>query len=96
MLATTGYYANGEVGTLYYFTEHFKYDPHADHTLLIGPYDDGAMQHGAPANLRGYQLDQAALVDLRELRYQWFDHIFKGAEKPAALSDRVNLPGDGE
>lgn len=90
VLATTGYYANGEVGTLYYFTEHFKYDPHANHTLLIGPYDDGAMQHGAPANLRGYQLDPAALVDLRELRYQWFDHIFKGAEKPAALSDRVN------
>jgi predicted acyl esterase len=27
---------------------------------------------------------------LRELRYQWFDHIFKGGEKPAALSDRVN------
>ena len=91
VLATTGYYASGEVGTLYYFTEHYKYDPHANHTLLIGPYDDGAMQHGAPANLRGYQLDQAALVDLRELRYQWFDHIFKGAEKPAALSDRVNF-----
>jgi len=91
VLATTGYYANGEVGTLYYFTEHFKYDPHANHTLLIGPYDDGAMQHGAPANLRGYQLDPAALVDLRELRYQWFDHIFKGAEKPAALADRVNF-----
>ena len=91
VLATTGYYANGEVGTLYYFTEHFKNDPHANHTLLIGPYDDGAMQHGAVANLRGYQLDQAALVDLRELRYQWFDYIFKGAEKPAALSDRVNF-----
>lgn len=91
VLATTGYYANGEVGTLYYFTEHFKYDPHANHTLLIGPYDDGAMQHGAPANLRGYQLDPAALIDLRELRYQWFDSIFKGTEKPAALADRVNF-----
>ena len=90
ILATTGYYAGGEVGTLYYFTEHYRYDPHANHTLLIGPYDDGSMQHGAPANLRGYQLDQAALLDLRELRYQWFDHIFKGADKPAALQDRVN------
>ena len=90
VLATTGYYAGGEVGTLYYFTEHYRYDPHANHTLLIGPYDDGAMQHGAPANLQGYQLDQAALLDLRELRYQWFDHIFKGADKPAALQDRVN------
>jgi putative CocE/NonD family hydrolase len=90
VLATTGYYASGEVGTLYYFTEHYRYDPHANHTLLIGPYDDGSMQHGAPANLQGYPLDQAALIDLRELRYQWFDHIFKGAEKPAALQDRVN------
>ena len=53
VLATTGYYASGEVGTLYYFTEHYEYDPHANHTLLIGPYDDGSMQHGAPANLRG-------------------------------------------
>jgi putative CocE/NonD family hydrolase len=90
VLATTGYYASGEVGTLYYFSEHYRYDPHANHTLLIGPYDDGSMQHGAPANLQGYQLDPAALIDLRELRYQWFDHIFKGAETPAALQDRVN------
>lgn len=91
VLATTGYYASGEVGTLYYFTEHLKADPHANHTLLIGPYEDGSMQHGAAANLQGYALDQVALLDLRELRYQWFDHIFKGAEKPALLQDRVNF-----
>ena len=90
VLATTGYYAGGEVGSLYYFTEHYRADPHANHTLVIGPYDDGAMQHGAPANLQGYQLDQNALIDLRELRYQWFDYIFKGAERPALLQDRVN------
>jgi putative CocE/NonD family hydrolase len=90
VLATTGYYAGGEVGTLYYFTEHLKADPHANHTLLIGPYDDGSMQHGAPANLQGYTVDQNALIDLRELRYQWFDSIFKGAEKPALLKDRIN------
>jgi hypothetical protein len=79
------------VGTLHYFTEHFKADPHANHVLLIGPYDDGSMQHGAPANLQGYALDQNALVDLRELRYQWFDSVFKGTEKPALLQDRVNF-----
>jgi len=90
VLATTGYYAGGEVGTLYYFTEHYRADPHANHTLLIGPYDDGSMQHGAPANLQGYPVDQSALLDLRELRYQWFDYIFKGADKPALLQDRVN------
>lgn len=90
VLATTGYYAGGEVGTLHYFTEHYKADPHANHTLLIGPYEDGSMQHGTAANLQGYVLDPAALLDLRELRYQWFDHVFKGAEKPALLQDRVN------
>jgi predicted acyl esterase len=40
--------------------------------------------------LRGYQVDPAALVDLRELRYQWFDHVLKGAAKPPLLQDRVN------
>ena len=91
VLATTGYYAAGEPGTLYYFTEHYKFDPHADQTLLIGPYDDRPMPHAVPANLRGYALDQAAQIDLRELRYQWFDHIFKGADRPALLQDRVNF-----
>ena len=91
VLATTGYYAGGEVGTLHYFTEHYSADPHANHTLLIGPYDDGAMQHGVSPNLQGYAPDQAALVDLRELRYQWFDSIFKGTEKPSLLQDRVNF-----
>jgi putative CocE/NonD family hydrolase len=91
VLATTGYYASGEVGTLYYFTEHYKADPHANHTLLIGPYEDGSMQHGAAASLQGYQIDQNAQVDLRELRYQWFDSIFKGADKPSLLQDRVNF-----
>jgi putative CocE/NonD family hydrolase len=91
VLATTGYYGTGEVGTLYYFSEHLRSDPHANHTLVIGPYDDGSMQHGVPPNLQGYQLDQNALLDLRELRYQWFDYIFKGAEKPPLLKDRVNF-----
>ena len=54
------------------------------------PYDDGVMQHGPPANLQGYQVDPAALIDLRELRYQWFDSVFKGGAKPELLKGRVN------
>jgi len=46
VLATTGYYAGDQAGALYYFTEHYRYDPHANHMLLIGPYDDGAMRRG--------------------------------------------------
>jgi predicted acyl esterase len=40
--------------------------------------------------LAGYTLDPAALFDMGELRYQWFDYVFKGAPKPALLKDRIN------
>jgi uncharacterized protein len=90
VLTITGYYAGSEPGALYYFTQHHKYNPHADHTLFIGPYDDSVMQRGPQAKLQSYELDSAALLDIRELRYQWFDHVFKGAVLPAALKDRVN------
>jgi len=90
VLESTGYYTGGEAGALYYFMQHLHYKPDADHTLLIGPYDDGAMQSGPSLSVRGYPIDAAALIDLRELRFQWFDHVFKGAAKPALLSDRVN------
>ncbi|MGH8322973.1 MAG: CocE/NonD family hydrolase C-terminal non-catalytic domain-containing protein, partial [Steroidobacteraceae bacterium] len=90
VLTMTGYYAVGEAGALYYFNEQRRYDKHANHTLLIGPYDDAATQRGAQPVLRGYQVDPAALVDLRELRYQWFDHVLKGAAAPGLLQERVN------
>jgi putative CocE/NonD family hydrolase len=90
VLTTTGYFAGSEPGALYYFTQHLRYNPHADHTLIIGPYDDSALRHGPPPDVRGYHVDSAALVDLHDLRYQWFDHIFKGAAVPAFVKDRVN------
>jgi len=91
VLTTAGYYGGDLPGALYYFAQHLHSNPQADHTLLVGPYDDGAMQRGPFAVLRGYSVDQAALIDLRELRYQWFDSVFKGRPKPALLSDRVNF-----
>jgi putative CocE/NonD family hydrolase len=90
VLTTTGYFAASEPGALYYFTQHYRNNPRADHTLVIGPYDDEMMQHGAVAVLHGYQVDSAALIDLRELQYQWFDHVFKGGATPPALKDRIN------
>lgn len=90
-LSITGYYAEHAAGALYYFNEHLRYRPQAAHTLLIGPYDDDALQRVRPAPLlRGYALDSAALVDLRELRYQWLDSVFRNAAKPALLQDRLN------
>lgn len=90
VLTMSGYYADGEAGDLYLFVQHHRYNPRANHTLFIGPYDESMMRVGSSAALHGYQLDAAALVDFRELRYQWFDHVFKGAALPALLSDRVN------
>ena len=90
VLTMTGYYSGSELGALYYFTQHHRYNPHADHTLVIGPYDDAVMQKGALATLQNYQVDSAALVDLRELRYQWFNHVFKGAAIPPLLKAQVN------
>jgi putative CocE/NonD family hydrolase len=90
VLTIAGYYADGEIGALYYFTQHSQFNAHANQTLLIGPYDDGVMQHGPLANLQGYQIDPAALIDLRELRYQWFDSVLKNGTKPDLLKGRVN------
>ncbi len=91
VLTTAGYYGGDLPGALYYFAQQLHSNPQADHTLLVGPYDDGAMQSGPLPVLRGYAVDQAALVDLRDLRYQWFDSVFKGTPKPALLSGRVNF-----
>jgi putative CocE/NonD family hydrolase len=92
ILTTTGYFDEGEPAALYYFSQHQRYNPHADQTLLIGPYDDNVIQHGSLVSpvLRDYAIDQVARVDLRELRYQWLDHALKGAALPAQLSGRIN------
>lgn len=89
-LTMTGYYSGSEPGALYYFAQHHQFNPHADHTLIIGPYDDAVMQRGPLATLQGYQLDSSALVDLHELRYQWFDHALKGGAAPPLLKSRIN------
>jgi uncharacterized protein len=90
MLTITGYYAQSAPGDLYYFTQHTRYNRRADHTLVIGPYEDGALQRGTSPVLHGYQVDSAAAIDLHELRYQWFDSVLKGGAAPPLLKDRVN------
>ncbi|PXX39995.1 CocE/NonD family hydrolase [Undibacterium pigrum] len=90
ILSTTGYFDGAQVGALYYFQEHSRYLPNADHTLLIGPYSHFAMQAGIPANESGYTVEEVAKQDLQALRLQWLDHQFKGTPKPAILKDKVN------
>jgi putative CocE/NonD family hydrolase len=90
VLTMTGYFAPAEPGDLYFFTQHHRYNPKADHTLLIGPYDEQSLREGASVDLHGYQVDSVAMIDFRELRFQWFDHALKGSAAPALLADRVN------
>jgi uncharacterized protein len=90
VLQTTGYFDGAQVGVLYYFQQHTRYRPNADHTLVIGPYEHFTMQTGVTPVVQGYSIDPVANLDLQELRMQWFDFILKGGEKPAVLRDRVN------
>ncbi len=97
-LITTGYYDGGEIGALYYFQQHAKYRPSADAYLVVGPYDHHTGNHGTvdvtgddDAVLNGYRLDPAAHVDFGDLRYQWFDYVFRNGDRPSALKDRVNF-----
>jgi putative CocE/NonD family hydrolase len=102
VLNTAGYYYGGPGAAVYYFTQHVRYNPKAEHHLLIGPYDHFEAQRGTRNAfgqqiefISGYRRDPAALIDLVELRYQWFDYIFKGAPKPAILQERVNYEVTG-
>jgi uncharacterized protein len=95
VLSMTGYYAANALGTLHYFSAHQHDNPRANHILFIGPYDDGAARRNPPQVLRGYRLDAGAPIDLRDLRYQWFDSVLKGTPPPGVLSDRVNYQAMG-
>ena len=90
VLTQAGYYGSGEAGALYYFLQHYRNNPRANQTLLLGPYDDDVMEHGPVPVVRGVPVDQAALIDLHEVRLKWFDSIFKGGAKPDILRSRVN------
>jgi putative CocE/NonD family hydrolase len=90
VLSLTGYYDAGGAGALHYFRQHRHARTRAEHLLLAGPYDQEALAAGPPAELAGYPLDPAARIDLSELRYQWLDHVLRGAPRPALLSGTVN------
>ncbi|HSY52781.1 MAG TPA: CocE/NonD family hydrolase [Thermoanaerobaculia bacterium] len=97
VLTTAGYFFGGPGAAVYYLTQHTKYNPKAEHYLLIGPYDHFIGQRGtigllggATTVLAGYELDPVAQIDMGELRYQWFDFVFRNGPRPTILQDRVN------
>lgn len=98
ILQTAGYFFGGPGAAVYYFLQHTKYNPGAEHYLLIGPYDHFQAQRGVVTALgdtatyfAGYEIDPVARIDiLGDLRYQWFDYVLRGGARPALLADRVN------
>lgn len=90
LLTITGYYDSDQLGALYYFKEHYKYNRHADHFLIIGPYDHAGAQGNIKKQLRGYTIDKTANIDLNKICIDWFDYVLKGKEKPAFIKDKIN------
>ena len=92
ILTITGYYDDSQRGAIYYYNEHLKYNPDANHFLLIGPYDHWGAQFRSSPILNGYKIDPVATINIQhELVFDWFDYILKGKEKPTILQDKVNF-----
>ncbi|NAS32371.1 CocE/NonD family hydrolase [Flavobacteriaceae bacterium R38] len=90
VLSTTGYYDGGQIGALYYLKQHYKYNPKAEHYLLIGPYSHFGAQGSPEANVMGYPIDEVAQINITEIIFNWFDYIFKSGTKPSLLKDKIN------
>ena len=91
ILSMSGYYSAGQAGTLFYFSQHTRYDPHADQILLLGPYDRAQLRgRGAEDIVHDYRIDPAAVIDLRTLELQWFAYLFLNDAKPRLLAGPVN------
>jgi putative CocE/NonD family hydrolase len=91
VLAIDGYYDDGQSFALLNLKEHYRYNPQAEHYLLIGPYDHfGTQSAYKPPALRGYGIDPVAQFDTSEVTFQWLDYVMRGGPKPALLTDRIN------
>ncbi|MBL8111453.1 MAG: CocE/NonD family hydrolase [Acidobacteria bacterium] len=90
VLTTTGYFDGCNISALHYYQEHVKRAKKADHTLLIGPWDHIGAQRRSVDTLSGYTIDPVARIDIEALRYEWLNHVLKGAPRPGILKDRIN------
>lgn len=90
VLTITGYYDDGQISALHYLKEHYKYNPQAQHYLIIGPYDHFGAQRGGTPVLRGYTVDSVAIISTREITFAWLDHVLKNGPMPALIKDKIN------
>ncbi|MFP3834069.1 CocE/NonD family hydrolase [Chryseobacterium sp. SIMBA_028] len=91
ILTTTGYYDDDQIGALYYFKEHNKYNKNAEHYMTIGPYTHGGAQSFGYTYVEGNPIDPSARISIDDLAFSWFDYILKNGKKPEILKDKVNF-----
>ncbi len=91
VLTTTGYFDGTQISAVEYFKQHKRHNPNAEHYLVIGPYDHMGAQSIPKTNLRGYEIDSVANVNMRTLTYDWFDWVLKDGPKPGLLKDKINF-----
>lgn len=90
ILTITGYYDSDQLGALYYFRNHNKYNKNASHYMIIGPYDHSGAQGYIKNNLKGYTIDSIANIDIQNITMEWFDYILKNKTRPTFLKDKIN------
>lgn len=91
VLTVSGTHDDCLPGTLHHWARFEQLAPagaRASSHLLIGPWDHAGTDSGH--NVVGdLHFSEAAKVDLRSLRTDWFRHVLYGEPKPDFLSDRV-------
>ncbi len=90
ILTIDGYFNDSQNSSLSYLRDHYKYNPNANHYLIIGPYNHFGAQYKGAETVSGYTVDHDALIDTEQITYEWFDYIFMGGKKPIILKDKIN------
>lgn len=90
VLAFDGYYNDSQNSSLYYVRELQKYNPQNPVYVIIGPYGHFGAQVGGETDLYNYKVDATALINIKNITYQWFDYILKNGTKPELLKDKIN------
>ncbi|MDR2238284.1 MAG: CocE/NonD family hydrolase [Chryseobacterium sp.] len=96
VLTTTGYYDADQIGAMYYYQQHHRYNKNASHYLVIGPYDHAGAQSYGYNYAYGNLIDPVARISIDDLAFSWFDYILKDGKKPDILKDRVNFQVMGD
>ena len=90
ILTTTGYYDTDQLGALYYYKEHVKWNKNANHYVVIGPYDHSGAQFLPNPVISNYAIDNVAQININDLVFEWFDYTMKEEPKPSILKDKIN------